>query len=85
MDIDQLVEKLREMYYGADKGEEVAMIHLFAIKYAHELGHIPSTEIARRAKLRDTNAYHSEISKGRKLAKFVDVKPEYRDTPTIQG
>ena len=78
MDIDQLVEKLREMYYGADKGEEVAMIHLFAIMYARELAPFSSTEIARRAQLRDTISYHTEISKGRKLAKFVDVKPEYR-------
>ena len=79
MDIDQLVAKLKEMYCQADRGEEVAMIHLFGIKYARELGRIPSTEIARRAKLRDTTSYHVEISKGRKLAKFVDVKPEYRD------
>ena len=79
MDIDQLVEKLKEMYSIAEEGDKVAMIHLFGIKYAHELGRIPSTEIARRAKLKNTTSYHVEISKGRKLAKFVDVKPEYRD------
>ena len=79
MDSDQLVEKLKEMYYGAAKGEEVAMIHLFAIKYARELGSTPSTVIARQAQLKNTNSYHTEISKGRKLAKFVDVKPEYSD------
>ena len=79
MDIDQLAEKLSEMYNGAAEGEEVAMIHLFAIKYARQLGNIPSTVIARRAKLRNTNSYHTEISKGRKLAKFVNVKPEYSD------
>ena len=77
--VDQLVEKLEKMYCNADEGEEVAMIHLFGIKYADELGRIPSTEIARRAKLRKSTSYHTEISKGRKLAKFVDVKPEYRD------
>ena len=79
MDIDQLVKKLREMYYCAGEGEEVAMIHLFGIKYADELGRIPSTLIAREAQLRKSTSYHTEISKGRKLAKFVDVKPEYRD------
>ena len=79
MEFHQLVYKLREMYYGADEGEEVAMIHLFGIKYAQELGRIPSTWIAREAQLRKSTSYHTEISKGRKLAKFVDVKPEYRD------
>ena len=79
MDFDQLVGKLREMYYGADKGEEVAMIHLFGIKYAQELGRISSTSIAREAQLRESTSYHTEISKGRKLAKFVDVKPQYMD------
>ena len=79
MDIDQLAKKLAQMYRDAGEGEKVTMIHLFGIKYADELGRIPSTEIARRAELGSSTSYHTEISKARKLARYVDVKEEYRD------
>lgn len=37
MTINQLGVALSDMYHNAPKGEAVAMIHLFGIKYAEEL------------------------------------------------
>ena len=82
MEIEELAEKLREMYCNSKEDEKVAMIHLFGIRYERELRGFPSTRVARKANLRNTNSYHTEISKGRKLAKYVDVKQEYLNYPS---
>ncbi len=37
MDIHDLGNKLNDMYFNSAHGETVAMIHLFAIKYATEI------------------------------------------------
>lgn len=73
----ELANILKEMYDSAGKGEQVAMIHLFSIKYANELEQrgISKIEILKYAGLPPT--YQTEISKGIKIAKYVDVKPEY--------
>ena len=76
MDIDQLAQELRRMYNRAPEGDRVAMIHLFAIKRADEIRNMSTPEIARRAGL--SRSYATEISKGRRLARYVDVKPQWR-------
>ncbi|RAJ16375.1 HTH-like domain-containing protein [Olleya aquimaris] len=71
---NQLAAALENMYHNAPKGEAVAMIHLFGIKYAEELKKSKSNkkEIAIAANISDR--YFAEINKGIKLAKYVTVK-----------
>jgi hypothetical protein len=77
MTVNELGNKLKEMYEGS-KTNKTAMIHLFAIKYAWEIrdnGYTPK-EILKIAQMPDS--YFAEINKGIKLAKYVDVKDEYK-------
>ena len=37
MTLQELGQKLNEMYFNSEDGEAVAMIHLFGIKYASEI------------------------------------------------
>lgn len=71
---NQLAAALEKMYHNAPKGESVAMIHLFGIKYAEELKNSKSNkkDIAKAAKVPESFA--TEISKGIKLAKYITVK-----------
>ena len=71
MDLQELGEKLHDMYFNSEDGEAVAMIHLFAVKYADEIlacGESMKT-IAITAGLQES--YGTEISKGVKLARYV--------------
>jgi 5-methylcytosine-specific restriction protein B len=72
---NELSAKLNQMYYNAPKGEKVSMIHLFGIKYADEIKEsgIATKEIAKDANINES--YGTEISKGVKLSKYVQVKP----------
>ena len=74
MTINQLGVALSDMYHNAPKGEAVAMIHLFGIKYAEEIkqSKFSKKEIAKAAKIRES--FGTEISKGIKLAQYVTVK-----------
>ena len=75
MNIHEAARTLRNMYDQAQDKEQVAMIHLFGIIYADEIAHIPKTQLVREAGI--SPAYHSEVSKGIKLAKYVDLKSRY--------
>ncbi len=70
----ELASKLKSMYENAKKGEAVAMIHLFGIKYADEIkeNNISCKTIAMEAGIKES--YGTEISKGVKLAKYVQEK-----------
>lgn len=62
------------MYNTAAKGDAVAMIHLFGIKYAKaikECGH-SKKDIIKQSGI--SESYLVELNKGVKLAKFVTVK-----------
>jgi 5-methylcytosine-specific restriction protein B len=74
MTINQLGKALSDLYHNAPKGEAVAMIHLFGIKYAKELneGRFNKKEVARTANIPES--FGTEISKGIKLSKYVIVK-----------
>ena len=74
MNIDEAAQTLRQMYQNAPDKEQVAHIHLFGIKYAHQLNGLSNTEIVRRAGL--PVSYHSEVAKGRRLSKYVVVKAD---------
>ena len=69
MTLEEAGRKLREMYDAAPYGEQVAHIHLFGIKYADELGSLTNMDIVRQAGMRES--YHTEVAKGRRLAKYV--------------
>ena len=70
-----LAQELNKMYYNAPKGEKVAMIHLFGIKFSEEIKECSCStkEIAKAADINES--YGTEISKGVKLGHYVDIKP----------
>ncbi|MGJ8743538.1 HTH-like domain-containing protein [Polaribacter sp.] len=74
MTINELGSTLNDMYHNASKGEAVAMIHLFGIKYASEIKQcgFNKKEIAKAANVPESFA--TEISKGMKLSQFVTIK-----------
>ena len=66
---------LRDMYERAPKGDLVAFIHLFAIKYAQVLAY---RRIDKKAILHYANlpvSYQTELAKGMKLSQYVMLKP----------
>jgi hypothetical protein len=74
MTLKELGEKLSEMYNNAPKGDAVALIHLFGIKYSVEIknSRFSKKEIAKAARIHES--YGTEISKGVKLANYVTPK-----------
>lgn len=74
MTIKELGRELREMYLNAPKGDAVAMIHLFGIKYADEISNFenPKNDIIQVSGI--SQSYITELSKGIKLAKYVIPK-----------
>ncbi len=74
MTINELGEILSNMYEDAPNGDSVAMIHLFGIKYAEQIKSLGvSCEAITKAAHINTS-YKTEISKGIKLSKYVNVK-----------
>ena len=60
------------MYTNAPKGEQVTMIYLFGIKYHEEIKNAGINNVIEQSGIRST--YHTNLSKARKLAKYVIVK-----------
>lgn len=74
MTLNELGTKLSEMYNNASKGNAVAMIHLFGIKYANEIN---KSEFSKRDIIKQagiSSSYLTELTKGVKLADYVIVK-----------
>ena len=71
MTIKELSDKLEQMYKGAQKNEKVTMIHLFGIKYHTQIKEVGVQKIIEQSGM--PSSYHTEISKGVKLAKYVKV------------
>ena len=64
---------LRRMYErGRRLGEVSSYLHLFGIKYADELGNLSLSEVVKRADI--PSSYPTEIYKGMKLSKYVEIK-----------
>ncbi len=72
MTIDQAVEAFKEMLASAPEGEKVAHVHLFGIKYSDALDGLSLSEICIRSG--EPESYATEISKGRRLAPYVDIR-----------
>lgn len=72
---DQLGRILRDMYDNAARGEKVAHIHLFGIRYASEISNAGLTPkgVVRSSGIKES--YAAEVSKGMNLAKYVAPKP----------
>lgn len=77
--IDELGGILRRMYDGAPKGEKVANIHLFGIKYASDLRNagITAGQVVKASGL--AASYQVEVNKGMNLAKYVAPLPRFSD------
>jgi len=74
MTLNELGTKLNEMYSNAPKGDAVAMIHLFGIKYANE---IKKSEYSKKDIIKQSGistSYLTELTKGVKLAEYVIPK-----------
>ncbi len=69
----ELALELKSMYENSSN-EKTTMIHLFGIKYADEIKQVGCTprEILKTADMPES--YQTEISKGIRLAKYVNVK-----------
>ena len=57
MNIDKAAKLLRDMYDNAPTGEKATSIHLFGIKYAHEIGSMSPKDLVDRAGLHQS--YHT--------------------------
>ena len=71
---DDAIRRLRDMYRNAPYREKAASIHLFGIKYANELSNLNLKAIAEQATGHES--YHSEIHKGIRLAKYVQLRDD---------
>jgi hypothetical protein len=74
MTLNELGTKLNEMYNNAPKGNAVAMIHLFGIKYANEIkeSNYSKKDIIEQSGI--STSYLTELTKGVKLAEYVIPK-----------
>jgi len=74
MTLNELGSKLNEMYTNAPKGDSVAMIHLFGIKYANLIkeGNYSKKDIITQSGI--STSYLTELSKGIKLSNYVIIK-----------
>ena len=73
MNETELVERLRSMYRNAPNREKSTAIHLFGIRYVTDLASL-HVSIERVAQLSGVgNSYGTEIRKGMKLAKYVEL------------
>ena len=72
MELQELADRLREMYATAPPREKVVQLHLFGIIYAAEFSRFSPNAVVERAGL--PRSYGTEVSKGRNLAKYVELK-----------
>ncbi len=77
-----LATKLRAMLDLAPVGRSSTIHHLFGILYAGQLRGMKGSELERIAASAGGRASMGrEIARGRRLAQYVDVKPEYAEWP----
>ena len=72
MNFAEAADTLRHMYRNAPKGEQTTFIRLFGIKYASEISSMSLSDIVKVAGI--SPSYATEVSKGIKLAKYVELK-----------
>lgn len=71
MQIEKLGHLLADVVRKAPKGDIAVTIHLFGIRYANEIG-AGATQVAIAAGI--SEKYGTELRKGMKLAKYVELK-----------
>lgn len=71
MQISQLAKILSERVSKAEKGERVTQIHLFGIEFADEIGSA-ANQIVDASEI--DNSYATEVRKGMRLAKYVQLR-----------
>ena len=77
-----LATKLRNMLDLAPVGSTSTIHHLFGILHAGQLRGMKGSELEQIAASAGGRASMGrEISKGRSLAQYVDVRPEYAEWP----
>ena len=74
MNIEEAADLLGNMYENAAQGEQVTSIHVFGIIYADTIRSMSKKELAKHAGI--CESYHTEISKGIRLAKHVQLRPD---------
>ena len=76
--IISLGQELKRMYEKANRNEQVAMIHVFAIKNGKTIieNNIKSVDIIKAAGLQES--YKTEISKGVKLSNYVELQKDVK-------
>lgn len=74
MTLNELGSTLRKLYEEAPKGDAVAMIHLFGIRYATEIkaSEFSTKDIIRQSGI--STSYLTELTKDVKLAEYVIPK-----------
>jgi hypothetical protein len=72
MTLNELSQKLKEMYDNAPKGEQVTMIYVFGISYHNQIKEMGVKQIIEQSGIHST--YQTELSKAIKLANYVQLK-----------
>ena len=72
MNIDEAAKILRSAYYQAPHKRQKTALHLFGIKYADELAHMPLKQLVEKAGI--PSSYDTELNSGRNLAQYVNLK-----------
>ena len=70
--VGKLAQELRRMRENVPPGELTTQTVLFGIKYAKEMGDLPTTTITQA--LPGKNSYEVEVNLGRSLAQYVTLK-----------
>ena len=72
MNIDEAAKILHSAYEQAPNKRQKAAVHLFGIKYADELAHMPLKQLVEKADI--PPSYDTELNNGRNLAQYVNLK-----------
>ena len=72
MNETELSEILRRMHRNAPHGEQSTAVHLFGIRYVAELS-APHVSINTVAALAGLDKWYTEVRKGMRLAKYVEL------------
>ena len=76
MNVSEAARRLREQYdAGKRVGKASTAIHLFAVQHADALSRLPIGEVLQQAGL--PGSYLTEVHKGIRLAKYVQVVHEF--------
>ena len=73
MTVDELAKILKSTYDNALQGEKSTQLQLFGIKYVRELSTVSLAQVIEQSRI--GRQCTVEINAGRRLARYVDLKP----------